>query len=154
MEKLKVLHEYLVEALLTISSLKYCGPLPKRRDQITLPALFLDMVELESSSNPGNGELALISHWEARVLVSEKNSDIVLWGLVQEVMSHLHHFHCSEENIGPAKIKQATPDTFSTDYPGHKMWLVEWTHVLRTGNNIWKGDDVVPSTLLVNEQVF
>lgn len=150
---LAVLQQTLAAQLSSIAGMEYCGPLPKRRDQVTLPALFLDMVELEPSNDPGTSELGLISHWEGRILVSEQNTDTVLWGLVQAVMVWLHQFHCAEENIGPAKLKQAVPDNFSPDYPGHKMWLAEWTHVLRVGNNIWNSEGVIPSTLLVNEQI-
>lgn len=153
MAKFKHLHQALLENLSTIAGVEYCGPLPKRRDQINLPALFLDMVELEPATQPGTGELALISHWEGRVLVSEQNPDVVLWSLVQTVMICLHQFHCSEENIGPAKLKQATPDSFSPDYPGHKVWLVEWTHTLRVGDSIWNGQGIIPGTLVFNEHL-
>jgi hypothetical protein len=153
MNRLAVLQEALQQTLSQINGIQQSGALPKRRDQIQLPGLFLDMVELEPTSDPGTGELALISHWEGRLLVSEQCADTAIWGLVQAVMIALHQFHCDEENIGAAQLKQAISDHFTPDYPGHRVWLIEWTHLLRVGDSVWNGESVVPSQLIIEEQV-
>jgi hypothetical protein len=133
---LAVLHQALQQTLSQVNGIQQCGTLPKRRDQIQLPGFFLDMVELEPTSDPGTGELALISHWEGRLLLSEQCTDTAVWGLLQAIMITLHQFHCNEENIGAAQIKQAIPDHFTPDYLGHRVWLIEWTHLLRVGDYI------------------
>ena len=151
MNRLAVLHPALQQTLSQVDGIQQCGSLPKRRDQIELPGLFIDMVELEPTTEQGTGELALISHWEGRLLIGEQCADHAVWGLLQAVMVALHQFHCDEENIGAAKIKQAIPDQFSPDYPGHRVWLIEWTHELRVGDNVWEGEGVVSSQLVVEE---
>ena len=153
MNPLAVLQQTLQQTLSQVKGIQQCGALPKRRDQIQLPGLFLDMVELEPTSDPGTDELALISHWEGRLLVSEQCADNAVWGLLQAVMIALHQFHCDEENIGTAQIKQAIPDHFTPDYPGHRVWLIEWTHELRVGDNIWHGEDIIPHRLSVEADV-
>lgn len=130
MDQLCKLHDTLVNGLSTIPGIQHCGPLPSRRDKINLPAIFLDMVEFERSSDPGTGELELVVHWEARVLVSEQQSKLILWQLVQAILVWLHQHNWSQINVGPAKLKQAAPDHFNPEYPGHQMWLVEWTQYI------------------------
>lgn len=143
------LYNILIEGLSTIPGIQHCGPLPSRRDKVSLPAIFLDMVEFEPSPDPGTGELELVVHWEARVLVSAQQSKLMLWQLVQAVLVWLHHNNFSQFNVGPTKLKQAAPDHFSPEYSGHQVWLVEWSQSLRIGENNWDGKDIIIDTLLV-----
>ena len=153
MNRLAVLQQALEQTLSQVNGIQQCSALPKRRDQIELPGLFLDMVELEATSSPGTSELALISHWEGRLLISEQCTDTAVWGLLQAIMVALHQFHCNEENIGAAQIKQAIPDHFTPDYPGHRVWLIEWTHELRVGDNVWDDESIELSRIVIREDI-
>jgi hypothetical protein len=150
MTTLEILHAELLEELGSIAGVEHCSEPPKRRDQIRLPAILLDLVELEPDTDPGTGELALTSHWEARVVVSDNQSETVLWQLVQAVLLWLYNNAWSSTNIGRANIKQASPDHFSPEFQGHRIWLIEWTQLVRIGDDVWTGECIVPETIFVS----
>jgi hypothetical protein len=61
------------------------------------PAVFVDLVELEPDTDPGTDELALITHWEVRVIVSEsqKETDKIIRSLILSIIQDLScGFHC------------------------------------------------------------
>lgn len=149
MSTLETLHIELLGGLQTIAGIEHCSEPPKRRDQIRLPAILLDLVELEPAVDPGTGELALNSHWEARVVTSDHQPETVLWQLVQAVLLWLYNHAWPTTNIGRATIKQASPDHFSPEFQGHRIWLIEWTQLVRIGDDVWVGESIVPETIFV-----
>ena len=149
MDKVKTLFDVLQEGFADIAGISHCSAFPKRRDDIRLPAVLIDLVEIEPGRDPGTGELALTTHWEARILFSDQEPQWHGWALVQQAMSWLDNHHWSELNIGRANIKQATPDHFSPELQGHSIWLLEWTHAVRVGDNLWNGEDAIPSIINV-----
>jgi hypothetical protein len=149
MNVLQMLFDEIQQGLADIDSIQYCGALPKRRDDIRLPAILIDCVELEPDDDSGTEALGLISHWEARILVSEHMVEADLWALVQVAMLWLFNHSWSETNIGQARLKQAAPDYFSPQYQGHNLWLIEWAQRIRVGENIWDGSMVIPSVVSI-----
>jgi len=149
MDRLKQISERLVQGLSILPGVHFCGMMPKRRDDIRLPAILLTVAELEPGQDPGTGELALVAHWEARLVVSDHMAELDGWAMVQTVLYWLFDQRFPEANIGRAQIKQASPDHFSPDYLGHQVWLIEWTQTLRVGEDVWQGDGVIPTTLSV-----
>lgn len=149
MNVLSVLFEEIKHGLSDIVGVQHCGAFPKRRDDIKLPAILIDLVELESGDDPGTEELALISHWEARVLVSDQMVESDLWALVQAAMLWLFNHSWPETNIGRAQLKQTGPDHFSPEFQGHRIWLIERTQSVRVGESVWDGSTVVPSIISI-----
>ena len=149
MDKLATLYQVLCQELGALAAIQYCGLLPARRDSLPLPAIVLDMVELEPARERGTGDLSLISHWEARVLVSDTLDELSHWALVQAVLLALDTYHWPQINIARPVLKQASPDPFSPEYQGHRVWLIEWTQQVVIGDNIWQGQFVVPTVLSV-----
>lgn len=148
---ISLLHEQLLSGIRLIPGVETASETPRRRDQITLPAVLVDLVELEPSTDPGTGELALISHWEGRVLVPEKSEERISWCLVQAVMVWLYNHSFPEINIGKAMIKQAAHDHFTPDISGHRIWLIEWTHDIRIGDDDWQdGPTINPQTIVIH----
>ena len=150
MTNLELLHQEILEGISQLTGVMHCGNYPRRMDEVTLPAVFVDLVELEPDTDPGTDELALITHWEARVIVAEsqKEADEIIRSLIITVMKWLFSHSWPQKNIGRAQLKQAAPDHFSPELQGHIIWLVEWTHSVRVGDSVWDGEGVVP------EQVF
>jgi hypothetical protein len=149
MDNVKILFDEIQLGLSQIEGVQYCGVFPKRRDEIRLPAILIDLVELEPGDDPGTDELALVCHWEARILVSDNIPESDLWALVQVAMLWLFNHTWPEANIGRARLKQAGPDHFPPEYQGHRIWLIEWTQTVRVGESVWDGSGVIPSTLSV-----
>ncbi|MEW8420079.1 MAG: hypothetical protein AB2690_22915 [Candidatus Thiodiazotropha endolucinida] len=151
MTTLERLHQAILEGIAGLPGVQHCGAFPSRMDKVTLPAVFVDLVELESASDPGTGELALITHWEARVVVAESqgNADAVIRSLILAVMLWLYRHPWPQKNIGRAKLKQAGPDHFSPELQGHTIWLIEWTHSIRVGESVWDGEGVIPTQIFI-----
>lgn len=146
MTRVEQLYHYLVTGIGSIPGVFYCGSFPRRMDKIRLPGVFIDLTELESVADPGTGELALVSHWEARVVVHESLTDSgsLLRHLVVSVMYWLFSDTFPPVNIHQAQLKQASPDHFSQELQGHLVWVIEWSQLIREGVSVWDGDDVVP----------
>ena len=149
MNPLPKLYECLVHGLSEIAGIQYCGVLPTRRDNIELPAILLELVELTPGTAQGTGELECILHWETQVLVSQQQDKTQLWQLVQTVMLWLHQYPFTGMKVSPAMIKQASPNHFSPDYPGHQLWCIEWTQRSLLGDNVWDGEGLIIDTFHV-----
>lgn len=150
MDNIDLLHQTLLEGLAQVTGINHCSDYPRRRDQIKLPALLLDLVEIEPGKDPGTGELSVITHWEARLVTTDSQNESVTWNLTITVLLWLYNQSFPDKNIGMANIKQASPDNFSPDLQGHRVWLIEWTHKVRFGDNIWNGEGVIPGELWVS----
>ncbi len=149
MDRLKTLFDEIQQGLSEIIGVQHCGAFPKRRDDIRLPAILIDLAELEPGGDPGTDELALISHWEARILVSDQMAESDLWALVQAAMFWLFNHTWPGTNIGRVRLKQAGPDHFSPEFQGHRIWLIEWTQSIRVGESVWDGSTVIPSIISI-----
>lgn len=147
---LSSMHQSIIAGLSAIDGVNFVDEMPKRRDEVTLPAIFVDLGELEPAEDPGTGELGLYAHWEARVIISSQQNVADIWSLCAAIMFWLFDFTWPEENIGRPKLKQAAPDHFSPDFQGHRVWLIEWMQEIRVGENIWGGEGVIPQTLVIN----
>lgn len=138
MDPIQRIFESLVAAWSGLTGMAYCGATPKRRESIALPALVLELVELEAGVDPGTEELSLQTHWEARLVVSDEGAPLPLWQWLQRILLILVKAPFPEENIGPAQLKQAGPDHLTPDYQGHRVWLIEWVQPIRIGENLWQ----------------
>lgn len=147
MDKLSKTYHTLINELGKLEGIQHCGALPTRRDDIRLPAILLDLVELSPGQSVGTEELVLISHWEGRVLIPDTEPPHVMWQIVQQCLSWLDQFEWKKIGVGDAQIKQAGPDHFSPDLQGHRCWLIEWTHQYRVGEDIWAQTGITPTII-------
>ena len=113
---------------------------PKRNERVTLPALLIDLAEFEPGQDRGTGETPIRCHMELRVVTSDRGSPLTLWNIAQQVMQWLFDFNWPQENIGRAEFKNASPDHFSPEFQGHRVFLIEWVQEMRVGENIWLGE--------------
>lgn len=144
------MHQSIIDGLANIEGVNFVAEMPKRRNEVTLPAIFVDLGELEPAEDSGTGELGLYAHWEARVIISSQQNVADMWSLCAAVMVWLFVFTWPDINVGRPKLKQAAPDHFTPDLQGHRVWLIEWMQEIRVGENIWNGEGVIPDTLIVN----
>lgn len=144
------LQQTILEGLATLEGVQTVSGMPKRHDTLTLPAVLVDLAELEPARDPGTGELGLLSHWEARVVMSDQPEEAVIWHLVVAILFWLFDFDWSTINVGRAQLKQAAPDHFSPMFQGHRVWLIEWVHDIRVGNNVWDGEGITVETFTVH----
>lgn len=139
-----------IELMSSITGLGYVGLAPKKKTSLTLPALVVELVELEPDTDPGTGELALRGHWEARLVTLESESETQAWELVSAILYRLFTASWTLENVGLVHIKNVARDHFSPEFQGHRIWLIEWVQPLRLGENSWSTEGIVPQEVLVN----
>lgn len=123
---------------------------PNIENHIPLPAVFLEMSEIEPGVDIGTGETTMVCKFEARIIVDPLQSDhhrqvvqlatqlIVLlraqnWGLPVE---------CAE-------FIQAVQDWTRPELDGYTVWLVEWNQTIYLGAQEWPWPDEPPGTLLI-----
>lgn len=123
---------------------------PNIKNHIPLPAVFLEMSEIEPGVDIGTGETTMVCKFEARIIVDPIPDDhhrqvvqlatqlIVLlraqsWGLPVE---------CAE-------FIQAVQDWTRPELDGYTVWLVEWNQTIYLGTEEWPWPDEPPGTLLI-----
>lgn len=127
---------------------------PKRKDRIILPAILLDVAEIEPGEDRGTEQLNVVVHFEARIVMSDQDSPIILWVMVQNVLRWLFDYDFPERGLGQSKFKSAAPDNFSPDLSGHRVWVVEWTQEIRIGENVWIGEAPIIEQLIVRYPII
>ena len=144
----------LQQAILTeceaITGIQTVASEPQRLDQITLPALLVDWVELTPAQDLGTGELMLDSHWEMRFIVSEQQAHSVTIALLQSVLRSLYYQRWGLRGVDPLQLKQVIPDHMTPTLQGHHIWLIEWTQTIALGECVWDANGIVPTMVTVN----
>ena len=144
---LEVLNNAIVEGLQTIEGVQTVSTMATRKDRITLPAIIIELDEVEPGKDAGTGELGLLTHWQARIITNERSGESAAWGILQAALLWLFNFNWPELNIGRPIIKSAAPDHFTPEFQGHRIWLIEWANELRIGENVWDGEGVTPEVV-------
>ncbi len=151
MTDLMRLHQAILTECQTITGIQTVASEPQRLDQITLPALLVDWVELTPAQDLGTGELMLDSHWEMRFIVSEQQAQSITMGLLQSLLRTLYYQRWGLTGVDPLRFKQVTPDHMTPTLQGHSIWLIEWTQTIALGECVWDAKGIVPTTITVNQ---
>ena len=136
--------------ILADESFKSCLIYPNARGDIVAPAVFLEIANYSTGSDPATEELSLIANIEVRVVVDSisENAELVCQSLACQIanIAHLNSFGC---NVTPAKISGISRDSFKPDFDPYICWLVEWSHEFHCGESVWKEDGVRPHILVI-----
>ena len=109
---------------------------------IRLPAVLVDLSEMEPGEDPGTGETAVVGIWQARCIVDPNATDayLQLRTLAAQVICTLR-----AQNWGlpveVAKFAQAGEDSFHPELDGYLVWLVEWRQEFHLGEYEWPWPD-------------
>ena len=133
---------------------------PNIQDRIALPAVFLELAEIEPGADIGTGETTLVCKFEARIIVDP----IPLLHQQQAVqlvaqLAVLLRAQTWGLEVEPAEFVQALQDWNQPALDGYTVWLVEWTQQIYVGPEEWPWPDQLPGSLLfgvnndVNEEV-
>ncbi|VVO85622.1 hypothetical protein PS903_02000 [Pseudomonas fluorescens] len=140
------IEQHLREAL---PAVQYVATCPDIRDRVALPAVFLELAELEPGRDIGTGETTLVGKFEARVIVAPEQAHH------QQKAAHLAAqiaVLLRMQNWGlavePAEFIQASQDWTKPELDGYTVWVVEWTQQIYLGEIEWPWPDEPPGTLL------
>ena len=124
---------------------------PDISNHIPLPAVFLDIAEIEPGADIGTGETTLTITFEARVIV-----DIIRTQHYQQAvhlatqLAVLLRTQTWGLAVEPAEFQRSTQDWTRPELDGYTVWLVEWTQTVLLGEKDWPWRDEPPGTLLIS----
>ncbi|PWE41392.1 hypothetical protein [Pseudomonas prosekii] len=129
---------------------------PNIQDRIALPAVFLELAEIEPGVDIGTGETTLVCKFEARIIVDPirplHQQQAVQLATQLAVILRAQTWGLEVE---PAEFVQALQDWTQPALDGYTVWLVEWTQQVYVGPEEWPWPDQPPGSLLFgfNEDV-
>jgi len=148
---LNELYQSLFSGIGQLPNVHYCGHYPSRMDAITVPAVLIELVELEPGTDLGTEELVLVAHFEARVIMQVNASPEPIQTLVLSVLQWLNDMNNYPTKVTKPNIKQALPDAFAPDTHAYQVWQIHWSQSLRMGPSVWEGEGIVPSQIWLGQ---
>ncbi|EEB55382.1 putative phage related protein [Wolbachia endosymbiont of Culex quinquefasciatus JHB] len=144
---LKDLHDKICTTLKReIPAIQTCEIYPSIRKELLAPALFVELVSLESGKDPGTEELALKARFEARIVIDStiENAPIIVRSLASEVAKVVNKNTWNVKNVSPGEFISGGGDDFRPELDAYLVWLVEWTHEVHVGKSVWSETGIKP----------
>ncbi|WP_264336638.1 MULTISPECIES: hypothetical protein [unclassified Wolbachia] len=148
----KDLHQAICSTLKEeIPSIQTCEIYPAIRKELLAPAVFVELVSLESGKDPGTEELALKARFEARIVIDStiENAAIIVRTLAAEVARVVNKNTWNVENVSPGEFISGGGDDFRPELDAYLVWLIEWVHYLHVGESVWLEGKIKPHTINV-----
>ena len=124
---------------------------PDIQQHIPLPALFLDIAEIEPGTDIGTGETTLTITFEARVIVDVIRADHYPQAVhLATQLAVLLRAQSWGLPVEPAEFQRSSQDWTRPELDGYTVWLVEWTQTVYLGEQEWPWPDEPPGTLLIS----
>ncbi|MGF6316489.1 hypothetical protein [Pseudomonas frederiksbergensis] len=122
---------------------------PNIEDRVALPAVFVELAEMESGIDTATGETALACKFEARVITdpiqpNHHQQAVFLAGQLA-VLLRMQSWGVAVE---PSEFVQAMQDWTKPELDGYTVWVVEWTQQIYLGEAQWPWPDQPPGTLM------
>lgn len=120
----------------------------RQRRGIPLPAVLLELAELEPGTDPGTGETALIGRFQARIVVDpvvaqpEQRASLMAAALAVALRGQRWGLP-----IDAAEFVDASLDWFKPELDSYVVWLVEFRHEFHLGQLEWPYADSTGTTL-------
>lgn len=125
-----------------IAGLAYVGTMPDMLECVALPAVVLELTELEPGEDQGTGEAALIARFEARVIVgSELEQCHQKAAFAASQLAVLLRMQTWGVAVGHAEFVRAAQDWTRPELDGYAVWAVEWTQPIWLGTEEWPWPD-------------
>jgi len=125
---------------------------PDIEQHIPLPAVFLDIAEIEPGTDIGTGESTLNVTFEARVIVDMIRDQHYQQAIhLATQLAVLLRAQTWGLEVEPAEFVRSTQDWTRPELDGYTVWLVEWTQTIYLGEKEWPWSDEAPGTLMFSE---
>lgn len=132
-----------------IVGLEYVGTMPDMLQQIAVPAVLIELVELEPGIDQGTGETALIARFEARVIVgAEREQCQQQAAFAASQLAVLLRLQTWGLEVEPSEFVRAAQDWSRPELDGYAVWVVEWTQGIYLGEEEWPWPNEPPGTLV------
>lgn len=126
-----------------LSGLQTVATWPDIRDRVCLPALFLELGEVEPGTDPGTGRVGLVCRIEAYIIVAAEltRHHHKAAQLATQLAVLLRMQYWGLDDVEPAEFMQAGPDWTKPELDGYTVWKVDWTQTLYLGEEQWPWAD-------------
>ena len=125
---------------------------PNISDRVVLPAVFLELAEIEPGTDIGTGETSLVCKFEARIIVDpikpHHHQQAVQLATQLAVLLRAQTWGLPVE---PAEFVQALQDWTQPQLDGYTVWLVEWNQQIYLGTEQWPWPDDQPGELRLED---
>lgn len=122
---------------------------PNIKDRIALPAVFIELAEMEPGVDIGTGQTTLVCKFEARIIVDPiRPQHCQQAAYLAAQLAVLLRLQTWGLELEPAEFVQAMQDWTKPELDGYVVWLVEWTHQLYLGVEEWPWPNEPPGSLV------
>jgi hypothetical protein len=122
---------------------------PNIKDRIALPAVFIELAEMEPGVDIGTGQTTLVCKFEARIIVDPiRPQHCQQAAYLAAQLAVLLRLQTWGLEVEPAEFGQAMQDWTRPELDGYVVWLVEWTHQLYLGVEEWPWPNEPPGSLV------
>lgn len=150
----QAIEQHLMEHLSGIQAVVFWPDIQENQG-IPLPSVFLEMAEFEPGIDIGTGESSMVCKFEARIIVDpiQVNHHEQAVHLVSQLAVLLRQQSWGLE-INVAQFERATQDWTKPELDGYVVWVVEWTHQVYLGVEVWPFPEENPSMLRLNLEAY
>jgi len=150
----QAIEQHLTEHLSGIQAVVFWPDIPENQG-IPLPSVFLEMAEFEPGIDIGTGETSLVCKFEARIIVDpiQPNHHEQAVHLVSQLAVLLRQQSWGLD-VNVAQFERATQDWTKPELDGYVVWVVEWTHQVYLGLEVWPFPEEKPSMLKLNLEAY
>lgn len=145
------LHTAIVAGLQAkLSGIPTIDAYPVIQRRVNIPAVLIELSEIDAGTDPGTGETALIGHFQARAIVDPNLTDAYMQ--VRELAARIAVAITHETwglEIGVSRLLQVGEDAFKPELDGYLSWMVEWTHEFHLGESVWPYPNETGLTLML-----
>ena len=122
---------------------------PNIKDRIALPAVFIELAEMEPGVDIGTGQTTLVCKFEARIIVDPiRPQHCQQAAYLAAQLAVLLRLQTWGLEVEPAEFGRAMQDWTKPELDGYVVWLVEWTHQLYLGVEEWPWPNEPPGSLV------
>jgi hypothetical protein len=127
-------------------------PPPREQRSLTVPAIYVEIVDIESLAEAGDTRLLADLRWEAHCLVdpTAERSHLALRGLAARVAVALHEIRRPVPGHGHIRLVRAGEDDFRPGLEGYLSWGVEFGVEVALG--ALKPETLRPREVFVGEE--
>lgn len=120
---------------------------------LAIPACLLEITEFENepAEDPGTEQLAVNARFEARLIIGFKTpkAKLEIRKLATAFAAWVKFRKWPGAPSGEAQVIGIYEDHLDPALNQYEVWRVEWTQLLFLGSNVWLGEGVVPTTVML-----
>lgn len=120
---------------------------PRFARKVTLPGVFIELVEVSPADNRGTGQLDLTARFAAHVVFDQTTpaAELEAWSLAVSCALAIHEQGRFGQPVGEAHIVHVGLEQFKPELLGFVARTVEWSHDFRVGSSVWESGGILPT---------